>query len=56
MDDVMTSPFYGELMTADLAPGDDAFLFELPTSAGEVVRLADIVPQRPVALVFGSYS
>ncbi len=29
MEDVMASPFYEELMTADLAPGDDAFLFDL---------------------------
>lgn len=56
MADVMASPFYGELMTADLSPGDDAFLFELPTPAGELVSLASIVPHRPVALVFGSYS
>jgi hypothetical protein len=54
LDDVMGSAFHRDLMTAELAAGDEAFLFELPTPAGEVVRLADHVGARPVALVFGS--
>jgi hypothetical protein len=55
--DVMSSPFYGELMTPALAPGDPAFPFELPLLEGEGrVRLADLAGERPVALIFGSYT
>ena len=55
--DVMTSPFYGNLMTPELAPGDDAFPFELPLLDGRGrVRLSDFAGERPVALVFGSYT
>ena len=56
MSDVLGSPVYRDLMTAKLAPGDPAFLFELPAPDGRVVRLADLVGERPVALVFGSYT
>ena len=52
----MSSPFHRGLMTAQLAPGEPAFRFELPTPEGEVVRLADFTGTRPVALVFGSYT
>ena len=55
--DVMSSPFYGELMTPELAPGDPAFVFDLPLlDGGARVRLADFAGERPVALVFGSYT
>ena len=54
--DVMSSPFYRELMTAQVAPGEPAPLFELPTPEGRLVRLADVVGASPVALVFGSYT
>jgi hypothetical protein len=61
--DVMTSPFYGRLMTPELEVGDPAFAFDLPLldsetgqPAGERVRLADFAGARPVALVFGSYT
>ena len=61
--DVMSSPFYGDLMTPELAPGDPAFPFELALldpetqlPSGELVRLADFAGERPVALVFGSYT
>jgi hypothetical protein len=55
--DVMSSPFYGTLMTPALAPGDPAFPFDLPLLDGEGrVRLADFVGERPVALIFGSYT
>jgi hypothetical protein len=55
--DVMSSPFYGELMTPALAPGEPAFPFELPLLDGEGrVRLADLAGERPVALIFGSYT
>jgi hypothetical protein len=61
--DVMTSPVYLRLMTPELAVGDPAFPFDLPLldpeshepSAGRV-RLADFAGERPVALVFGSYT
>ena len=55
--DVMSSPFYGNLMTPELAPGDPAYAFELPLLDGSGrVRLADFTGERPVALVFGSYT
>ena len=56
MGDVLGSPVYRDLMTAKLAPGDRAFLFELPAADGSIVRLADLVVERPVALVFGSFT
>ena len=56
MDDVLSSPFHRELMTAKLAPGEPAFPFELPTPDGEIVRIGDFTGVRPVALVFGSYT
>jgi hypothetical protein len=56
MQDVLTSPFYADLMTPELGVGDRAFPFELPTPDGRVVRLADFAGVRPVALIFGSYT
>jgi hypothetical protein len=63
LEDVMSSPSYRRLMTPTLAPGDDAFAFDLPLldgdshhPSGERVRLGDFVGERPVALVFGSYT
>jgi hypothetical protein len=55
--DVMSSPFYGDLMTPKLSPGEPAFAFDLPLLDGSGrVRLADYTGERPVALVFGSYT
>jgi hypothetical protein len=55
--DVMSSPFYGNLMTPELRPGDPAFPFDLPLlDGGGRVRLTEFVGIRPVALVFGSYT
>ena len=55
--DVLSSPFYRGLMTPRLAPGDPAFPFDLPLlDGGGRVRLADFAGERPVALVFGSYT
>ena len=55
--DVMSSPFYDNLMSPELALGDPAFPFELPLlDGGGRVRLADFVGERPVALIFGSYT
>ena len=56
MEDVLASSFHRDLMTAKLAAGEPAFLFELPTPDGERVNIADFVRTRPVALVFGSYT
>ena len=63
LDDVMASPAYLRLRTPDLAPGDPAFPFDLPLldpqthrPTGARVRLADFRGERPVALVFGSYT
>ena len=55
--DVMSSPVYGKLMTPELAPGDPAFPFDLPLLDGSGrIRPADFTDERPVALVFGSYT
>jgi hypothetical protein len=55
--DVMSSRFYGSLMTPELAPGDPAFPFDLPLlDGGGRIRLADFTGERPVALIFGSYT
>jgi hypothetical protein len=63
LDDVMSSPLYRNLMAPDLSPGEPAFPFDLPlldpgthAPSGERVRLADFAGERPVALVFGSYT
>ena len=55
-EDVLSSSFHRALMTAKLAPGEPAFLFELPTPDGERIDIGDFVGERPVALVFGSYT
>ena len=55
--DVMSSPFYRGLMTPALEPGDPHSDFDLPLLGGSGrVRLADFAGERPVALVFGSYT
>jgi hypothetical protein len=63
LEDVMSSPAYRRLMTPELAPGDRAFPFDLPLldpetygPSGARIRLADFAGERPVALVFGSYT
>jgi hypothetical protein len=58
LEHVMASPLYRRLMTPELAVGDDAFDFELPRLdvPGATIRLADFRGERPVALVFGSYT
>jgi hypothetical protein len=61
--DVMSSPFYGNLMAPEVRPGEPAFPFDLPLlepgshePTGGRVRLADFAGVSPVALVFGSYT
>ena len=57
LEDVMSSPTYRRLMTPELALGDPAFPFDLPLlEGGGRIRLADFTGERPVALVFGSYT
>lgn len=63
LDDVMSSPVYRALMTPAVTVGQPAFPFDLPLldpvshrQSGERVRLADFAGERPVALVFGSYT
>ena len=57
MRDVMESPRYLDLWKAKLAPGDQAFDFELPLlDSGETVRLSTFAGERPVVLIFGSYT
>ena len=63
LEQAMASPLYQRLMAPELRPGEPAFPFELPLldpethrSTGERVRLADFAGERPVALVFGSYT
>ena len=59
----MSSAAYRRLRTPALAPGDAAFPFDLPLldlethrPSGGRIRLADFAGERPVALVFGSYT
>jgi hypothetical protein len=57
LQDVMASADYRDLMTAKVAEGELAPDFELPSLDGAgTVRLADLRAERPVALVFGSYT
>jgi hypothetical protein len=57
LQDVMASADYRDLMTAKVAEGDLAPDFELPLrDGGATIRLADLRAERPVALVFGSYT
>jgi len=53
----MASVEYLDLRTPSLAPGDPAFDFTLPRLDGSGdVTLSDFAGDRPVALVFGSYT
>ena len=63
LEQAMASPLYRRLMAPELKPGEPAFPFELPLldpeshrPSGERVRLAAFARERPVALVFGSYT
>jgi len=57
LQDVVGSPEYRNLMTAKVAVGDLAPDFELPRLDGSAtVRLGALAEERPVALIFGSYT
>jgi hypothetical protein len=63
--DVFADPVHRDLATAKLAQGDPAFDFDLPVydfsdgsrvETGRRFQLRAAASQRPVALVFGSYT
>lgn len=55
--DVLASPMYRDLVRAKVAEGDVAPDFELPLrDGGGTVHLGLLLRERPVALVFGSYT
>ena len=63
--DVMSDPVHRDLSTAALAVGDDAYDFVSVVYdysdgsekvTGEMFHLAEITRQKPVALIFGSYT
>lgn len=57
LQDVMASEDYRDLGTPKVQVGDLAPDFELPLLGGDrTARLADLVAESPVALVFGSYT
>jgi hypothetical protein len=57
MQDVVSRADYRDLMQAKVEVGDAAPDFELPRVDGDgIVRLSSLLAQRPVALVFGSYT
>ncbi len=58
-------PANQDMATPDVEPGGPAFDFERPVfdfsdgtrrATGERMRLSDVAADRPVALVFGSYT
>ena len=55
--DVMSRDDYRDLMTPKVAEGDLAPDFELPCLDGSAaVGLSSLLAERPVALIFGSYT
>jgi hypothetical protein len=57
LEDVMSSPDYRDLMTPAVDEGDLAPDFELSRiDKNGTVRLSELCAEKPVALVFGSYT
>jgi hypothetical protein len=57
LEDVMSSPDYRDLMTPAVEEGDRAPDFELSRIDGDgTLRLSELCEEKPVALVFGSYT
>lgn len=57
LQDVMASEEYRDLMTAKVSVGDRAPDFDLARmDGGDSVQLGALLAERPVALIFGSYT
>jgi hypothetical protein len=57
LQDVMASPDYRDLMAPVVSEGDRAPDFQLQRVGGEgTVQLSGLCAEKPVALVFGSYT
>jgi hypothetical protein len=57
LQDVLASPDYRDLATPKVGEGDLATDFELPLiDGGGTAHLCTLLCERPVALVFGSYT
>ena len=56
LQEVMARADYRDLMTAKVDVGDAAPDFGLPLEHGGELRLSSLLAERPVALVFGSYT
>ena len=63
--DVMAEPLHKDLATPDIAEGDDAYDFSssiydysdgTERNTGEMFNLAEAAKEKPVALIFGSYT
>jgi hypothetical protein len=63
--DVFADPVHKDLASAEVAVGEPAFDFELPVydfsdgserATGARLRLSEAARERPVALIFGSYT
>ncbi len=63
--DVMADPVHQDLSTAKLVPDDSAYDIELPVydfsdgterATGKTFELQELAQERPVALIFGSYT
>jgi len=61
-DAIKAAAWYQDLQTPKLGPGDPAADFALPVLdanhglTSQIVRLSDYAGQKPVALIFGSYT
>jgi len=56
LQDILASPDYRDLSTPRVAEGNAAPDFELPLVGGGTAHLSGLLRERPVALVFGSYT
>jgi hypothetical protein len=57
LQDVLADPEYRDVATPEVGEGDLAPDFELPlVDDGGTVQLSALLRERPVALVFGSYT
>ncbi len=63
--DIMADPVHQSLSTADLSEGDTAYNIHSPIydfsdgtekATGKIFDLAEVAKEKPVALIFGSYT